>query len=198
MAAGNGEDTPVPDTLGRRSAEITDDGDDVSHLTDRDLILRAVNSAIATEKKSGEAIRFIAGVENRMGRRLDGIAEHLQGVDDRLVDIERRLSPGGEIEHRAQAASGHALDGAMKTFAERIVDAVHDEREGRGNITAERVMELIELSEARPIVRRAERNSDSKRRIVEAVVAGLVLALAAWAGGHFEGRATAPQTQVHP
>jgi hypothetical protein len=185
MVAGNGEDTPAMSAL-RRGADVLEDGTDVSHLSDRDLVIRAVNSSMSADYISGRVLGELGLVRN-----------DLREVRTDVDEIKRRLAPNGEIEHRARQASGHAFEEAVEGVAARIVEAVHDDRDGgRGNVSTERVLAMIREYDSGKEERARDERRKFRRDLTVAIVAAVIGAVATGAAGEMHGRATAPQVQT--
>lgn len=163
---------------------MLDDETDVSHLSDRELLLRAVNSTLATEQNVGHVLRELSEVRGD------------------IADIRRRLAPGGEIEHRARAVSSHEFESAADAIAGKLLAEFRGPRGGTNNLTRETVVEVVTATLGAERLRSFEEAAKDAKKLRTQIKAGAVVALitiaATAVAAHFEGRATAPQTQVHP
>jgi len=77
-------------------ADILDDGEDVSHIVDRALVLRAVNSSIATEQALGRLTAEVASVRSDMSRWRDSMRPKMESFNDaeQFVADERATRAG--------------------------------------------------------------------------------------------------------
>lgn len=164
-----------------RRRDVLSDGTDVTTKTERELLLFVIDEVFVVQSDVGK------------------LAGEVGDARREIADIKVRLQPNGEIEHRARAVSSHAFEGIAQDVAQRIVEAVHDDRDGgRGNITIDRVLDEIRKYDAGKAEKVADDRKKFKRDLTVAIIAALVGVAAAGALGHVEGRATAPAAQAHP
>lgn len=103
--------------------------------------------------------------------------------------LERRFS-GPEIEDRARAsmpAFDELLEGVLEGVSQRVVDAVHDEHEGRGNITSARVKQIIEDYERSKLADGVIRGRKFRRDVTKGVMIGVIVAVITGIGGLIGG-----------
>ena len=180
---GNGETMPAPRALRR---DVLDDGEDVTNLTDRQLILRVANDRLVEAHERGALLGAMASMEGRIVARIE--------------KLEGRLAPNGEIEHRAAMTSSHAIETAADTIASKLFAEFHGPRGGRNNLTKEAVVEIVQSQIDAGTLKQFRDAEKDNRKLRLAIKAGAVVAivtvLATAIAAHLEGRATAPQQQT--
>lgn len=107
MAEANGKDHLPFRPL--RARDQLDDGEDVTVRTDRELMLRAVNSTLRTEQAVGAMTAEISKLNTRMTSDIAAVSGKVTALGKQVRDIKRRFG-GEEIEMRAKQASRPALE----------------------------------------------------------------------------------------
>src|SRR5262249_42861695 len=129
---------PLPPRVHARRDLIVDGEEtiDVTHVSDRDLVLRAVNSTLKTEHALGQVALELSGLATKIGAHeltLAGhsttLGEHTKALKTLGVRVEKT-----EGEIREKVPSAHDLSEATRELVD-LVEDVKEEITGRHHIS---------------------------------------------------------------
>jgi hypothetical protein len=138
-----------------RDREFLEDGTDVTRTTDRDLVLRAVNSTLRTEHAIGMLTGEVAQVRRDIVQLRDGRLGSIPDLADataRLADVVEEITDHGQ-QGRAKQDSDRVRDVVAEELDEKELRAWRDRKKaildvmkaGAGVVSGAGLLELAHL-----------------------------------------------------